>query len=169
MKFIVSNDENELDVTNASEDLLKSKDSLFRLEPNQLVEIQDKMKSIRDNFDVVKKQAQWNAENSIAMLDGKPMKEQELKDVKELDKVEIIELGTDWAIDEFLFKTGEDVILPNTCNSIEVVTKEIAESNDMDWITGTPEISLEERKTYKVGEILSDYTKLDNKYYFKFM
>lgn len=169
MKFIVSNDENELDVTNASEDLLKSKDSLFRLEPNQLVEIQDKMKSIRDNFDVVKKQAQWNAENSIAMLDGKPMKEQELKDVKELGKVEIIELGTDWAIDEFLFKTGEDVILPNTCNSIEVVTKEVAESNDMDWITGTPEISLEERKTYKVGEILSDYTKLDNKYYFKFM
>lgn len=147
-----------------------SKDSLFQLEPNQLVEIQDKAKSIRDNFDVIKKQAQWNAENSIAILsDGTPTKEQELKDVEELDKVEIILLDANYEVDEFDFLYANGKCLPSSCFHIEVVTKEIAESNDMDWITGTPEISLEERKTYKVGEILSDYTKLDNKYYFKFM
>ena len=60
-----------------------------------------------------------------------------------------------WAMDEFLFKYADDSILPNSVRSIEVVTPEVAESNDIDWITGTPEISLEERKTYKLGEVLS--------------
>lgn len=132
--------------------------------------IKDKMKSIKKNIDTVKKIAKSNADNSRAVdSNGKSLKNREQKEIKELDKIEIIELDTSWAMDEFLFRYADDSILPNSCNSIEVVTPEIAESNDMDWISGTPEISLEERKTYKLGEVLSDYSKLDDKYYFKFM
>ena len=170
MKFTISNDEHDLNITNASEEMLFSKAELFNLSPDELIEIKDKMQSISDNMDKIKAQAQYNADHSIAILsDGTPTKEQELKDVKELDKAEVVNVGTDWAVDEFIFLYADNTYLPNSCCHIEVVTEEIAESNDMDWITGTPEISLEERKTYKVGEVLSDYTKLDDKYYFKFM
>ena len=58
----------------------------------------------------------------------------------------------------------------NICIHIEVVTKEVAEGNDQDWLRGDNRFSNEEKATYKVGEILSDYRKLaDTEYYFKFM
>lgn len=75
------------------------------------------------------------------------------------------------ALDEFY--------LENSCDEegaysgsipLEVVTKEVAEGNDKDWLRGDTMYSDEEKKTYKVGEVLSDYTKLgDTEYYFKFL
>lgn len=156
--------------------LRKSKTNLIEtlkgsdISEDELFLIKDKMISISKNMDVIKAVAKGLARTSKAIdSNGKPLKYKEQRAVKELDKVGIIELDTSWAMDEFLFRYADDSILPNSCNSIEVVTPEIAESNDMDWITGTPEISLEERKTYKLGEVLSDYSKLDDKYYFRFM
>lgn len=170
MKFIVSNDEIDLDITKLNENSLCGNADNFGLQPEELIEIKDKMKSVSKNMDVIKRQAQWNADHSITISsNGVPTKAKELREVKELDRVGKIQVDTDCASDEFLFLYDDNEILPNSCCNIEVVTPEVAESNDNDWLDGEPEISLEERKTYKLGEVLSDYTKLDNKYYFKFM
>ena len=125
--------------------------------------IKDKMKSIKKNIDTVKKIAKSNADNSRAVdSNGKSLKNREQKEIKELDKIEIIELDTSWAMDEFLFRYADDSILPNSCCSIEVVTKEVAEDNDKDF-DATEE-------GYKVGEGLSYYRKLgDSGYYFRFL
>lgn len=126
--------------------------------------IKDKMKSIVKNIDTVKKTAKSNADNSRAVdSTGKSLKDREQKEIKELDKIEIIELDTSWAMDEFLFRYADDSILPNSCCSIEVVTKEVAEGNDKDFDATTEE-------DYKVGEGLSYYRKLgDSGYYFRFL
>lgn len=166
MKFIISDNEHDLDITKADENTLFSKAELFNLSPDELIEIKDKMKSISANIDRIKAQAQYNAENSIATIDGIPTKDRELEEVKELDKAEIIQICTDWAVDEFSLQYKDGEYLPNSCYSIEVVTKEVAESNDKDF---NSDLSVDEIKTYKVGEILSYYTKLDDKYYFRFM
>ena len=128
--------------------------------------IKDKMKSIKKNIDIVKKTAKSNADNSRAVdSTGKSLKDREQKEVRELDKIGIVELDTSWAMDEFLFRYADDSILPNSCCSIEVVTKEVAESNDRDM----NDLSAEDWEQYKVGEVFSEYSKLDDRYYFKFM
>lgn len=68
------------------------------------------------------------------------------------------------ANDEFYLETSS-----NRINAIylEVVTKEIAELNDKDFLSDK---SVEELKEYKLGEVYSYYTKLaDTEYYFRFM
>ena len=71
----------------------------------------------------------------------------------------------DSANDEFYIgKAGSN---PQEDIYLEVVTKEIAEDNDREFLR---DISEEELKTYKLGEVLSYYTKLaDTDYYFRFM
>lgn len=65
------------------------------------------------------------------------------------------------ANDEFYIENGAEFLY------LEVVSKEIAEMNDHDFLSNK---SVEELKTYKVGETLSYYTKLtDTDYYFRFM
>lgn len=51
---------------------------------------------------------------------------------------------------------------------LEVVTKEVAESNDRDFLS---DLSVEERKQYSLADgVYSYYTKLaDTEYYFRFM
>ena len=51
---------------------------------------------------------------------------------------------------------------------LEVVTKEVAESNDRDFLS---DLSVEERKQYSLADgVYSCYTKLaDTEYYFRFM
>lgn len=65
------------------------------------------------------------------------------------------------ANDEFYVENGNNNLY------LEVVTEEVAEMNDHDFLSNK---SVEELKTYKVGETLSYYTKLaDTDYYFRFM
>ena len=126
----------------------------------EVKQIYDKMAHITDNFyrirEVALKQARNEEEKEIIEenFDRRPINE--------------LQCDLDNAYDEFFFLSNGEY-LNNVCCHIEVVTPEVAESNDMDWIKGTPEIDSEERKTYKLGEVLSDYSKLDDKYYFKFM
>lgn len=170
MKLILVDDnEDRINLRQSKTNLIETLKS-SNLKEDELLLIKDKMISISKNIDVIKAVAKELARTSKAIdSNGKPLKYKEQRAVKELDKVGIVELDTSWAMDEFIFKYSNDNTLPNFFNCIEVVTPEVAESNDMDWITGTPEISLEGRKTYKLGEVLSDYSKLDDKYYFKFM
>lgn len=62
MKFIVSNDEIDLDITKLNENSLCGNADNFGLQPEELIEIKDKMKSVSKNMDVIKRQAQWNAD-----------------------------------------------------------------------------------------------------------
>ena len=130
---------------------------LEQLEKEAVQEIYDRMAHAIKNFDVLEK---------VALAQART--EEERRAVEERFNADEIQCDLDSAYDEFYFLL-DGKYLDNGFCCIEVVTKEVAESNDMDWITGTPSISLEERKTYKVGEVLSDYSKLDDKYYFKFM
>ena len=129
-----------------------------------------KMEAIENNIPVLYEQAKLEAERSTATEDGEPVNEKYSRDAEDLFIVGKISVDLHMACDEFLLKYSDGLILPNSCCSVEVVTKDVAEENDMCWITGTPELSKEDRKNYKVGEILSDYRKLgDSEFYFKFM
>lgn len=130
---------------------------LEQLDIKTAQEIYDKMAHAISGFAKIEDTAFKEAKN-----------EAEREIVKHTFCTDEIQCDLDNAYDEFYFLLDGECLDNSFCH-IEVVTKEVAESNDMDWITGTPSISLEERKTYKVGEVLSDYTKLDDKYYFKFM
>ena len=78
----------------------------------------------------------------------------------------------DCAIDEFDFLDDEGIIIRPY--GYEVVTEEVAVSNDMDWLSDE-NYTDEDRASYVLGEVMSDYVKLPNlspkgiQYYFKLM
>ena len=133
-------------------------------------EMADKMLALNNSINTLYEQAVLEAKRTSATADGEPVNKKWEEDANDLWNIRIIAVDLDCAYDEFLFRFGDNVILPNSCCTVEVVTKEAAKENDMDWIKGTPELTKEDIKHYKVGEILSDYRKLgSSKYYFKFM
>jgi hypothetical protein len=120
--------------------------------------IYDKMAHITNNFDRIREVALEQARNE----------EEKVVISQNFFGIDEIQIDLDNAYDEFYFLSNGEY-LNNICCHIEVVIPEVAEENDKEWIKGTPSISLEERETYKLGEVLSDYSKLSDKYYFKFM
>ena len=180
MKFYLSDCEHQdiqLDPTKISNQLemakvLEKGNNLFGfyLKSDEVLEMLKKMQAITENLKVLKEEAIIEGARATATIDGVPMSDTYVKEALEINKVQAVKVDTDMAYDEFLLCYNKNKYLPNSCYHVEVVTKEIAEENDMNWITGTPELSEEDRKNYKVGEILSDYRKLgDSGYYFKFM
>ena len=97
----------------------------------------------------------------------KARNQEEIKEAEELYSVDEVQCDLDSAFDEFYFLSN-DKYLPNTCCHIEVVTPEVAEENDKTWLNDI-NYTDEDRASYKLGEVMSDYSKLDEKYYFKFM
>lgn len=94
--------------------------------------------------------------------------------IKEVPIYEIdgIVCDLDSAIDEYSFKDDENEWIQPF--SIEVVTPEIAESNDKEWLNDV-NYTDEDRASYVLGEVMSDYTKLPVlsptgvQYYYKLM
>ena len=149
---------------------LEEADRGTKYDRNLLASIVNKMEAIENNIPVLYEQAKLEAKRTEATEDGEPVNEKWSNEAEELFNVGIVGVDLHYAVDEFLLRYNDNIVLPNSCSAIEVVTKEVAEENDKCWITGTPELSEEDRKNYKVGEILSDYRKLgDSGYYFKFM
>jgi len=143
---------------------LQEVDKLFARDEVQ--EMLYKAQAIAENLDVLERQAYLEGEDTQAMLDGKPLNEQFMQDSKEISHTRRVLVGIDMAYDEFYLMYDKDKFLPNSCCSVEVVTKEVAESNDKDMDA----VGDEDKKNYKVGEILSYYRKLgDSGYYFRFL
>ena len=168
IEIIMSNSENcdiniEKDFEQAVEKL-QEVDKLFARDEVQ--EMLYKAKAIAENLNVLERQAYLEGEETQAMLDNKPLNEQYMKDSKEIPNTRLVLIDIDCAYDEFYLMYDKDKFLPNSCCSVEVVTKEVAESNDKDMDA----IGDEDEKNYKVGEILSYYRKLgDSGYYFRFL
>lgn len=125
--------------------------------------IDKKMTAVIDNLTKIKTQAMIEAEHTKATVNGKPLKRQYMKDVRELDKIDIILCDLEIANDKFYFYYEDGNPLPSSCCHIEVVTDEIAEANEKDFFNERPE------GTYKVGESNSIYTRLNNEYCFRFL
>jgi len=81
--------------------------------------------------------------------------------------IDEIQCDLDNAYDEFYFARNNEY-LPNEICHIEVVTPLVAEENDREWLSDRAYTD-QDRASYKLGEVMSDYSKLDDKYYFKFM
>lgn len=76
------------------------------------------------------------------------------------DNVRYVEVDLEWQFDEFFIAPEDE----DNIEVIEVVTKEIAESNDKDWLRSY------ELDEYRVGEVNSNYKKLgDSDYYYRFL
>ena len=168
IEIIMSNSENcdinmETDFEKAVEKL-QEVDKLFARDEVQ--EMLNKAKAITENLNVLERQAYLEGEETQVMLDGKPLNEQYMQDSKEIPNTRRVLIDIDCAYDEFYLMHDKDKFLPNSCCSVEVVTKEVAESNDKDMDA----VGDEDEKNYKVGEILSYYRKLgDSGYYFRFL
>lgn len=169
IEIIMSNSENcdinmETDFEKAVEKL-QEVDKLFARDEVQ--EMLSKAQAITENLDVLERQAYKEGEDTHAMLDDKPLNEQYMQDSKEIPNTRRVLIDIDMAYDEFYLMYDKDKSLPNSCCSIEVVPKEIAESNDKDF---NYDMSAEDKRNYRVGEILSYYRKLgDSGYYFRFL
>ena len=168
IEIIMSNSENcdinmETDFEKAVEKL-QEVDKVFTRDEVQ--EMLNKAQAIAENLDVLERQAYLEGEETQAEIDGKPLNEQYMQDSKEIPNTRRVLVDIDCAYDEFYLMYDKDKFLPNSCCSVEVVTKEVAESNDKDMDA----VGDEDEKNYKVGEILSYYRKLgDSGYYFRFL
>lgn len=166
IEIIMSNSENcDINIEENFEqavEKLQEVDKLFARDEVQ--EMLYKARAIAENLDVLEKQAYQEGKETQAEIDGKPMNEQWIQDSKEIPNTKRILIDIDCAYDEFYLMHDKDNLLPNSCNSVEVVTKEVAESNDRDMD------ATEDEENYKVGEGLSYYRELgDSGYYFRFM
>ena len=129
---------------------------LINLEDEKVLEIYDKMAHITANFQRIQE---------VALEQARNHEEREII-IKELH-IDEIQVDLDDADDEFYFLYNNEYI-NNICCHVEVVTPEIAESNDKEWLSDC-HYTDEDRASYKLGEVMSDYSKLSEKYYFKFM
>lgn len=133
---------------------------------DEVQEMLNKAQAITENLNVLERQAYLEGEEIQAILDGKPLNEQFMQDSKEIPNTRRVLIDIDMAYDEFYLMYDKDKFLPNSCCSVEVVTKEVAEFNDRDMDA----VGDEDEKNYQVGEILSHYRKLgDSGYYFRFL
>ena len=168
IEIIMSNSEN-CDI-NMEEDFEKAVERLYEVDKvftrDEVQEMLNKAQAITENLDVLERQAYLEGKDTQAILDGKPLNEQFMQDSKEIPNTRRVLIDIDMAYDEFYLMYDKDKFLPNSCCSVEVVTKEVAESNDRDMDA----VGDEDEKNYKVGEILSYYRKLgDSGYYFRFL
>ena len=164
---IIMSDSNNKDI-NMEEDFEKAVEKLQEVDKlfarDEVQEMLYKARAIAENLDVLEKQAYQEGEDTRAEIDGEPMNDRYMQDSKELPNTKRILVDIDCAYDEFYLMHDKDNFLPNSCNYVEVVTKEVAESNDKDMD------STEDGENYKVGEGLSYYRELgDSGYYFRFM
>lgn len=120
--------------------------------------IYDKMARITDNFGRIREVALEQARNE---------EEKEIINNELFRAINELQCDLDNAYDEFYFLSNGEY-LNNICCHIEVVTPEVAEENDRE-ILKFQDFTDEDRKSYKLGEVMSMYSKLDDKYYFKFM
>ena len=164
---IIMSDSNDNDI-DIEKDFEKAVERLYEVDKvftrDEVQEMLYKARAIAENLDVLEKQAYQEGKETQAEIDGKPMNEQWIQDSKEIPNTKRILIDIDCAYDEFYLMHDRDNLLPNSCNSVEVVTKEVAESNDRDMD------ATEDEENYKVGEGLSYYRELgDSGYYFRFM
>lgn len=164
---IIMSDSNDNDI-NIEKDFEKAVERLYEVDKvftrDEVQEMLYKARAIAENLDILEKQAYQEGKETQAEIDGKPMNEQWIQDSKEIPNTKRILIDIDCAYDEFYLMHDKDNLLPNSCNSVEVVTKEVAESNDRDMD------ATEDEENYKVGEGLSYYRELgDSGYYFRFM
>ena len=164
---IIMSDSNDNDI-NIEKDFEKAVERLYEVDKvftrDEVQEMLYKARAIAENLDVLEKQAYQEGEETQAMIDGKPLNEQYMQDSKEIPNTKRILVDIGMAYDEFYLMHDKDNFLPNSCNYVEVVTKEVAESNDRDMD------ATEDEENYKVGEGLSYYRELgDSGYYFRFM
>ena len=120
-------------------------------------EIALKMYAIRDNMKFIYETLEKQYPNDEVL------KENEVSMLVYNTQNIVVDLGN--ANDEFYLEheNGTEYV------TMEVVTKEIAEENDREWLRDV-HYTDEDRKSYVVGEVMSDYTKLGStEYYFKFM
>lgn len=169
MEFIMSNSEDiRIDIENDFElavEKLREVDKLYARE--EVAQILNKMKAVAENLDVLEKQAYQEGKDTQATLDGKPLNERYIKESKEIPNTKYILVDIDMAYDEFYLMYDKDNFLPNSCGKVEVETEYAAREADMSYGLGLTD---EERKHYKVGEILSTYRRLgDSEYYYKFL
>ena len=169
IEIIMSNSEN--DDINIEKDFGKAVEKLQEVDKlfarDEVQEMLNKAQAITENLDVLQRQAYQEGEDTQATRDGKPLNKQYMKDSKEIPNTRRVLIDIDMAYDEFYLMYDKDKFLPNSCCSAEVVPKEVAESNDKDF---NYDLSAEDKKNYKVGEILSYYRKLgDSGYYFRFL
>ena len=167
---IIMSDSNNHDI-NIEKDFEKAVERLYEVDKvftrDEVQEMLNKAQAITENLDVLQRQAYKEGEDTHAMLDGEPLNEQFKQDSKEIPNTRRILIDIDMAYDEFYLMYDKDKFLPNSCCSVEVVPKEVAESNDKDF---NYDLSAEDKRNYKVGEILSYYRKLgDSGYYFRFL
>ena len=166
---IIMSDSENCDI-NMETDFEKAVEKLYEVDKvftrDKVQEMLNKAQAITENLDVLERQAYLEGKDTQAMLDGKPLNEQFMQDSKEIPNTRRVLIDIDMAYDEFYLMYDKDKSLPGSCCSIEVVTKEVAESNDKDMDA----VGDEDEKNYKVGEILSYYRKLgDSGYYFRFL
>ena len=169
VEIIMSDSEN--DDINIEKDFEKAVEKLYEVDKvftrDEVQEMLNKAQAITENLDVLEKQAYKEGEDTHAILDDKPLNEKYMKDSKEIPNTRRVLIDIDMAYDEFYLMHDKDKFLPNSCCSVEVVPKEVAESNDKDFFYN---LSAEDKRSYKVGEILSYYRKLgDSGYYFRFL
>ena len=171
MKCFIVNNENSIDVTIKLPEQAygETKDYFPYLALKDLEIILPKFKAISDNLIAIREQAIIEGARSTATIEGRSMSDQFVKEALEVPNCKRIELDEGNAYDEFYLAYSENNYLPNSCNNIEVVTKEVAEENDMEYLR-MEDYSKEDLENYKVGEVLSDYRKLGNsEYYFRIM
>ena len=164
---IIMSDSNDNDI-DIEKDFEKAVERLYEVDKvftrDEVQEMLYKARAIAENLDALETQAYQEGKETQAEIDGKPMNEQWIQDSKEIPNTKRILIDIDCAYDEFYLMHDKDNLLPNSCNSVEVVTKEVAESNDRDMD------ATEDEENYKVGEGLSYYRELgDSGYYFRFM
>lgn len=114
--------------------------------------IMDKMLHIQRSLKTIFDKALEQARNEV-----------EKESAKEILLVQEVMCDIDNAYDEFYILKENGEFLSNAWCKVEVVTKEVAENNDKDFLDD------EELGEYELGGNLSYYDKLDDKYYFKFM
>ena len=169
MEFFIVDNENEIEVTNKTlgQILVETVQVFPYMQAKDLEIILPKFKAIAENLQALKEQA---------IIEGARSKLKDRSDLFVIQALEInncnrVELDESNAYDEFYLAYSKGKYLPNSCCNVEVVTKEVAEENDMEWLKAGSTFAMEEiKKNYKVGEVLSDYRRLGNsEYYFKFM
>ena len=132
--------------------------ALIELEPSTAQLIYDKMAHVIANFHRIGEVAREQARNN---------EEKEIIDNELHRGIDELQCDLDNAYDEFFFLSNNEY-LDNILCHIEVVTPQVAEENDREWLRDS-HYTNEDRQSYKLGEVMSDYSKLSDKYYFKFM
>jgi hypothetical protein len=125
---------------------------------SEVKQIYDKMAHVLANFHRI---------SNVALEQARNKEEKEIINNELFSGIDELQCDLDNAYDEF-YLLYNNQYLDNICCHIEVVTPEVAEENDREWLRDSAYTD-EDRASYKLCEVMSDYSKLSDKYYFKFM